>query len=157
MCTTCSRDSLRERARSERLRNLSERLKWVRGPGVRRSLILPLFPLFPQFRPLSHFHPHPLLPHQLNSIHFTLFPAQRTIHKARVLHPEDVARLPPVEALFQYRRCCIVRESAILVPPEVEPHKEDPLKSFFIAPSLISPTPAWPAYSPFLREGMFWL
>ena len=41
LCTSCPSDSLRERARSERLRNLGERLRWVRGPGVRRSHILP--------------------------------------------------------------------------------------------------------------------
>ena len=106
LCTTCSRDSLRERARSERLRNLNERLRWVRGPGVRRSHILPypsLIHLIPAILPLIPSPSTPLTtpPAQFRPLH--IISSSKDNPQARVLHPGDVVRLPSVEVLFSYR------------------------------------------------------
>ena len=75
-----------------------------------------LFHLIPLIRPVSHFHPLPLPPLQLNSGYFASFPALGRSTKLAIFIPEDVNRLLFVEALFQYRRYCTVRESVIPVP-----------------------------------------
>ena len=97
LCMSCPSDSLRERARSERLRNLGERLRWVRGPGVRHSQIHPYlsisFPYPPPFlllRPISHSQPLPSPPLQLNPSYFTPFPVQGRSTKLAIFIPEDV-------------------------------------------------------------------
>ena len=103
LCTSCPSDSLRERARSERLHNLSERLRWVRGPRVRRSHILPLstsiLAIPPQI-PLP-FTPITTPPTQLQLLR--PISSSRTIHKACDLHPGG-------------RQLTSVRGSIVLVP-----------------------------------------
>ena len=78
LCTTCSRNFLRERAQSERLQILSERLRRVRGLRVRCSLI-PNYPIphsitihIPISLPPTHPHPQQCLS------------SERTIHNTFV-------------------------------------------------------------------------
>ena len=106
LCTTCSRDSLRERARSERLRNLSERLRWVRGPGVRRSHILP-YPSLIHHIPIIP----PLIP--LPSTPITTPPAQ-----LQLLRPISSSKDDPQSSgsSSQRRRPTTARGSIVPVP-----------------------------------------
>ena len=128
------KNSLRERAQSERLQILGERLRRVRGPKVRRSLI----PAIP-----SHIPPPSTLPyHPFNStsVHINFFSAQRTIHNS---------------CSSSRRRRPAAPQGTLSTSIAAEPTVEEPQELLFNASSVFSPFPAWPAYSPSLRGGTF--
>ena len=128
LCTTCSRNSLRERAQSERLQILGERLRRVRGPGVRHSLI-PIISLHIPSPSSLPYHPF-----NSTSVHINFSPAQRTIHSScsssRWRRPTTIRGslvLVPLLPSYSWKRC--------LCTFEAELFEDDPLKLLSITSS----------------------